>query len=70
VAPFGAPKLLVALVFLLVLACAAPFLAGAQNILGLIIIGFGVYQAWKINRVHTVVLTGPHAIASPSAAHS
>jgi len=29
---------------------AAPFLAGIENIIGLAIIGFGLYQAWAMNR--------------------
>jgi hypothetical protein len=38
---------------------AAPFLAGFQNILGLLIISFGLFEAWKINRKSEQVVTGP-----------
>ena len=60
--------LLVGLGLLLLLACAAPFLAGLQNIIGLVIIGIGMYQAWKINRRVPLVITGPHALAASPAA--
>jgi hypothetical protein len=38
----------------------APFLAGFKNILGLFIIGLGLYQAWTLNRRPRLVLSGPH----------
>jgi hypothetical protein len=49
--------------FLLAIACAIPFLAGAQNILGLVIIGIALFQAWKINRRVPLEITGPYKIA-------
>ncbi len=49
---------------LVALACAAPFLAGIQNIMGIIIIGIGLYEAWKLNRRIPLVITGPHAISA------
>jgi hypothetical protein len=54
-----------ALLFLLALACVAPFLGGLQNIMGLVIIGIGLYEAWKLNRHTPVTITGPHALARP-----
>jgi hypothetical protein len=59
--------LLIGLGFLLLLACAAPFLAGVQNIIGLVIIGIGMYQAWKLNRRTPLVITGPHTLAASAA---
>lgn len=58
-----------ALVFgtLLLIACAAPFLAGFQNIIGLIIIGIGLYEAWKLNRKEAFEMTGPHPVAAAGA---
>jgi hypothetical protein len=41
-----------------------PFLAGAQNIMGIVIIGIGLYEAWKINKRRIVSVTGPHAIGT------
>ena len=61
-----------ALVFgtLLLIACAAPFLAGFENIIGLIIIGIGLYEAWKLNRKEAFEVTGPHPVAAAGAARA
>jgi hypothetical protein len=59
---------LLAIALLLAFACAAPFLAGAQNVIGLVIIGIGVYEAWKLNKHVPIVISGPHAIAPSPAA--
>jgi hypothetical protein len=32
--------------------------------MGIIIIGIGVYEAWKFNRRHPIVITGPHALTA------
>jgi hypothetical protein len=40
-------------------ALAAPLLGGFQNILGLVIIGIALWQAWKMNRRVEVKFTGP-----------
>ena len=45
---------------------ALPFLAGVKNVLGLLIISFALYQAWKMNRRQQLVVTGPFRLA-PSA---
>jgi hypothetical protein len=61
--------LLLALAFVLALAAAAPFLAGLENLMGLAIIGFGLYEAWKINRAQPLAVTGPfEAKAAPAGA--
>lgn len=54
---------LLAITALMLIACAAPFLAGLQNIIGLVIIGFGLWEAWKINQRQELSITGPHALA-------
>lgn len=52
--------------FLLIIAL--PFLAGFENIIGLAIIAFGLYEAWKINRRTVLSVTGPFQLgASPAA---
>ena len=45
---------------LIALIYAVPFLAGADNIIGLIIIGIALYEAWKMNARHPLVISGPH----------
>ncbi len=61
----GPLVMVLALLFLLALACVAPFLGGLENIMGLVIIGIGLYEAWKLNRRTPVTITGPHALARP-----
>jgi hypothetical protein len=60
--PLSFGGVLLAFTLLLAFACAAPFLGGVQNIMGIIIIGIGIYEAWKTNRRVPLVVSGPHAI--------
>ncbi len=53
----GAGAVVLAFGLVLGLAFAAPFLGGTSNIMGILIIGIGLYEAWKINR--RVPLSGP-----------
>lgn len=39
-----------------------PFLAGFQNIIGIIIIGIGLYEAWKMNKRVDITINGPFKI--------
>jgi hypothetical protein len=39
----------------------APVMGGFQNVLGIIIIGIALWQAWKMNRRVEVTFTGPFA---------
>jgi hypothetical protein len=58
--PAGRPSAgaaIVALLFLFGVALAMPFLSGASNIMGFIIIGIALYEAWKINR--RLPISGP-----------
>ncbi|MGH9308137.1 MAG: hypothetical protein ACRD1U_02100, partial [Vicinamibacterales bacterium] len=65
----GIGAAIMALLILIAFACAAPFLAGIQNAIGLIIIGIGLYEAWKLNRPVSFEITGPHpATSGPSIA--
>ena len=64
-APPGLGGLLLAVLVLLAIACVAPFFAGFENIIGIVIIGIGLYEAWKLNRRSTLTITGPHALARP-----
>lgn len=51
------------LVSAIVLALRAPFLGGASNILGLLIMAFGLYQAWITNRKANIEVSGPYTVA-------
>jgi hypothetical protein len=52
----------VGLLALVAIAAAAPFLAGFENVLGLVIIGFALFQAWKMNRRVPLAFNGPYAV--------
>jgi hypothetical protein len=67
-APTGA-GLVIAFVLVCVLSMAAPFLAGIQNVIGILIIGFALYEAWKLNKRVPLAVSGPFRVeaAAPSA---
>ena len=52
---------------LLVFAAIVPFLSGIQNIIGLLIIGFALYQAWKMNKRVPIAFTGPFKVGAAPA---
>ena len=62
--PTGLLSLAVAALIVYLLACIMPFMGGLQNIMGLVIIGIGLYEAWKLNKRVPLQITGPYAIAT------
>ena len=61
-APEGPPaagRLFKALGMLFLLSLTLPFLAGAKNAVGIVIIAIGLYEAWKVNR------GAPYSVAGP-----
>lgn len=58
----GAP----ALAFAMGIAWALPFLAGFQNVIGILIIGFALWQAWTMNRRRDAGVAGPFEVGAPS----
>jgi hypothetical protein len=56
----GAFEVTVMLLVVVAFSMAAPFLAGIRNVLGLIIIGIGLWEAWRINRRVEIAISGPH----------
>jgi hypothetical protein len=56
-----------AAVALLLVTIAAPFLAGLENVIGILIIGFALWQAWHMNGRATLVFSGPYALGAPRA---
>ena len=48
-------------------ALALPFLMGFDNAIGLLIIGFALYEAWKINKRVAIAIAGPFALGSAPA---
>jgi hypothetical protein len=57
-------RILMALGYLLAFAMAAPFLGGFENIIGIFIIGFALWEAWKINRRVPMRIEGPFRLAA------
>ena len=52
-------------ILIVFLAFALPFLMGLQNVIGLIIIAIGLYEAWKINAKTTFEVKGPFRAGAP-----
>lgn len=63
--PTGVAGIALALVLVFGIAMAAPFLEGASNIIGLAIIAFGLYQAWKLNAASSLEIAGPFRLDPP-----
>lgn len=63
-------NLLFACFLLFLFSAAAPILAGFQNFMGWIIIGFALYEAWKMNRRPPLILRGPLPVTVPAPAAS
>ena len=62
---FVVAYMLLGAVVLFAMAAAAPILAGFENIIGLLIIGFALYEAWSMNRRAELTLTGPYRVGVP-----
>lgn len=60
--PPSLARLLVALVVLVALLYALPIVAGFHQPIGLLIISFALWEAWKINRAPRLDVTGPHPL--------
>lgn len=54
-------------VIVVVLAYAAPFLGGVENIIGIAIIAFGLWEAWRINRRQEHTIDGPFRVGEAPA---
>jgi hypothetical protein len=65
--PVTAGGAVIALALFAVFVLAIPFLGGFQNIIGILIIGFGLYQAWQINRHKPLEIEGPFKVGKSPA---
>jgi hypothetical protein len=63
----GPAGFVIGIVVLLGVLYATPFLAGLQNLLGVLIIGFALYEAWKLNRRTELRVSGPHRVSMTGA---
>ncbi len=51
-------------IMMMVVSLAAPFMGGASSIMGIVIIGIGLWEAWRVNRVEHPEIRGPFAVAA------
>jgi MFS family permease len=51
------------MIFSVIIAFIAPVLMGFQNIIGMLIIAFALWEAWKINKYKKLEFQGPFTIA-------
>jgi hypothetical protein len=58
-------QMLMAFGLILAFALAAPFLGGFENIIGILIIGFALWEAWKLNRPVALQIEGPFRLGTP-----
>jgi hypothetical protein len=49
---------------LVLLAAIVPIAAGFSNIIGLLIIGIAVFEAWKLNRRLRLTIAGPYRVGA------
>ncbi len=57
---------IVLLIVAFVVSLAAPFLAGIENLIGLLIIGIALWEAWRFNAKRPLPISGPYQIAPRS----
>jgi len=60
--PMSAGQAMVALGIFAMFLLAVPFLGGLQNAIGLLIIGFALWEAWKVNRRVVLTVSGPFSV--------
>ncbi|MBI5361828.1 MAG: hypothetical protein HZA53_01535 [Planctomycetes bacterium] len=61
----GVGDLLLRIVLASGLSLAMPFLTATEHFIGLLILGFAVFQGWKLNKRPRYVVDGPFPIAAP-----
>jgi hypothetical protein len=60
----SAGTVILALAAVIALVLASPFLAGVQNVIGILIIGFALYEAWRVNAYTPLHIEGPFQIGA------
>jgi len=61
----GVVEVVIAAVVIFLFALAIPFLAGFENVIGLVIIFFALWQAWSMNKRSVLEITGPFEVGKP-----
>jgi hypothetical protein len=60
----GKMNVLVKIIVAAAICITAPFFSGLENIIGFLVIGFALFEAWKINKKTLLRITGPFSIGS------
>ena len=47
---------------------ATPILVGFSSVIHLLILGFALFEAWRLNKRVRVTFTGPHRVGAPRTA--
>jgi hypothetical protein len=68
-ASVGLGEFLQAVGMLVALTLALPFLAGFENLMGLLIIGIALFEAWKVNKAPPFSLSGPFTVSTNQTRH-
>jgi len=55
-------------IFTVLVSFAVPVLTARENPIGLLLVGFALWEAWKFTRFYPIPLTGPYQVAPASAA--
>ena len=63
ITPSSIAARIVVLILAFGLAAAVPFLSGLGNVIGIVIIAFGLFQAWKLSARTELTITGPFSVA-------
>lgn len=64
--PVKLSELLTSTIALLGILLALPVLSGFESPIGLVIVGFALYEAWKINKSPRLAVSGPYQAPAPS----
>jgi hypothetical protein len=54
----------IALAVTIAIVLASPFLAGIQNVIGILIIGIALYEAWRVNAYTPFLVEGPFQLGA------
>ena len=66
--PAASAPLIVRVSIAMAVALALPFMMGFENVIGMLIIGFGLYQAWQMNKRVAIAVEGPFSLGQGAAA--
>jgi hypothetical protein len=60
--PLSGPELVAMAIFVALFSIQMPFVVAQQNVITIVIIGFALWQAWRMNQRIKLVVTGPYKV--------